>query len=280
MGTIYRYVNKINGKGYTGKTERDVKIRDWCHRSGRGSKVLKAAMDKYGENNFTLIIIEDGITSEFLNEREKYWIAYFNDFRNGYNRTEGGDGQTSESMQGKNNPMYGKKHSAESIQKMSGENNSMYGKTGESNPFYNKKHSLESREKMSESTKGENHPMYGKKGENHPNYGKKHSAKSIQKMSAAQSGRNNGMYGRKHRAQTIKKISESIKGENHPMYGKKGENAVATRPEYAEARWFFLLLPMDMDIKEKRKIFLKAFSQIPRTTIYRWFQDFQREFKS
>ena len=37
---------------------------------------------------------------------------------------------------------------------------------------------------------------------------------------------------------------------------------------------------MDMDIKEKRKIFFKAFSQIPRTTIYRWFQDFQREFKS
>lgn len=62
-----------------------------------------------------------------------------------------------ERLMGENNPMFGKKHSEETIAKMSdkhkGENNSMYGK----------QHSKESREKISLSKLGKASPNKGKK---------------------------------------------------------------------------------------------------------------------
>jgi hypothetical protein len=53
----------------------------------------------------------------------------------------------SEALSGENHPMFGKSHSAESLEKMSesqrsidrtGENNPMFGKTGENNPMKKK----------------------------------------------------------------------------------------------------------------------------------------------
>lgn len=49
-------------------------------------------MNKYGINNFTIEQVEECLPEE-LNEREEYWIEYYNSFKNGYNATIGGDGK-------------------------------------------------------------------------------------------------------------------------------------------------------------------------------------------
>lgn len=248
MATIYRWRNKINGKGYTGKTERDLPVRDkqrW--RDKRDSKSLKDAMAKYGKENFTCEIIEDGITDpEYLKEREMYWISHFGDFHNGYNQTEGGEGWTSETVSGEKHPFYGKKLSVEHRQNIS-------------EALKGKRRPTEICQKISETKKGKN---YGRTGENASMYGKRHSAETCQKMSEAKRGAKNPRYGKRHSAEACQKMSETKK-----------------RPEYAQARWFFfvLLMPMNMDITEKRKQFFKAFEQIPYKTLYEWFRKWQIE---
>ena len=47
------------------------------------------AIRKYGLENFKFSIVEK-CSKEELNEKEKYWISYFNSFNNGYNQTLGG----------------------------------------------------------------------------------------------------------------------------------------------------------------------------------------------
>ena len=97
--TIYRHVNKINGKCYVGITcRRWVKCRwgsDGHGYNQPGQKKFWAAIVKYGWNNFDHEILEKGIhTPEEANEREKFWIAHFDSFKHGYNGTIGGSGAT------------------------------------------------------------------------------------------------------------------------------------------------------------------------------------------
>lgn len=47
-------------------------------------------MRKLGLENFYIEILEE-CPKEKMNEREKYWISYYNSYKNGYNGTEGGD---------------------------------------------------------------------------------------------------------------------------------------------------------------------------------------------
>jgi hypothetical protein len=51
---------------------------------------LSRGVRKYGENAYELIILEDNLKEEDLNEREKYWIKYYNTYWQGYNQTIGG----------------------------------------------------------------------------------------------------------------------------------------------------------------------------------------------
>ena len=89
---IYKITNLINGKCYIGQTT-DSKRRFSEHRAkGYGAeknKILYYAFDKYGIENFSFEIIESQI--ENYNERERYWIRYYDSFENGYNATEGGE---------------------------------------------------------------------------------------------------------------------------------------------------------------------------------------------
>lgn len=48
-------------------------------------------MRKYGIENFHIEQIEE-VANDQLNEREKYWISYYNTYFDGYNSTLGGDG--------------------------------------------------------------------------------------------------------------------------------------------------------------------------------------------
>jgi hypothetical protein len=59
------------------------------------------ALNKYGFENFDLIIVERCSSQEELNERETYWIAYYNstDKQYGYNIDSGGQkGKSTKSL--------------------------------------------------------------------------------------------------------------------------------------------------------------------------------------
>lgn len=98
MAYIYKITNKINGNIYIGQTIQTLTQR-WCNHVyaalTEGHKdytcPLHNAIRKYGEENFEKIILEE-CSIEELNDREKYWIQYYNSYNNGYNATLGGDG--------------------------------------------------------------------------------------------------------------------------------------------------------------------------------------------
>ena len=95
--SIYKITNENNDKLYIGQTAFDIKKRFKEHigkaKSGNyNHRPLYSAMNKYGINTFHIELIENGLTKEEANEREKYWISYFGTFNNnGYNATIGGD---------------------------------------------------------------------------------------------------------------------------------------------------------------------------------------------
>lgn len=89
---IYKITNNINGKCYIGQSI-DIQRR-WEEHLYKNSHclLLKYALHKYGVNNFTFEVIEE-CQPEDLNNREIYWIKYYNSFGdNGYNLTAGGGG--------------------------------------------------------------------------------------------------------------------------------------------------------------------------------------------
>lgn len=104
MGFIYKVTNNINGKVYIGKTKQDVKKRFLQHKNEAKNeaknliknKPFHKALQQYGYKNFEFNIIEE-IPDDFLEEREIYWIKYYNSYiysknSNGYNATRGGNG--------------------------------------------------------------------------------------------------------------------------------------------------------------------------------------------
>ena len=95
MGFIYLITNKLNNKQYVGKTEYTI-IDRWKehkknYKSLRDNMPIHKAMFKYGEGYFEICQLEE-CDNSLLNEREKYWIKYYNTYYNGYNATLGGDG--------------------------------------------------------------------------------------------------------------------------------------------------------------------------------------------
>ena len=143
-------------------------------------------------------VIEE-VPKELLDEREIYWIAFYNsnDPKHGYNMATGGDRHD------------GYKLSEETCRKLSvshkGKPSWMKGKT----------HSVESRRKISESMKGKPSGMKGKthseetrKKIGDSQRGKKISYETRKKMSEAKKG-NTWNKGKIRSAETRRKISES-----------------------------------------------------------------------
>ena len=90
---IYKITNLINNKVYIGQSI-DIKERwyNHLHRHQRSKDLpLYRAFEKYGIKNFTFDIIEE-CDIQNLDEREKYWIQYYDSYNNGYNMTTGGQG--------------------------------------------------------------------------------------------------------------------------------------------------------------------------------------------
>lgn len=95
MAYIYKIINDINQKIYIGKTEFSIEKRFKEHcldafRERNEKRPLYSAMKKYGIEHFHIELIEETNNPE---EREKYWIAYYKGYEEGYNATMGGDGK-------------------------------------------------------------------------------------------------------------------------------------------------------------------------------------------
>ena len=94
MGYIYKITNKVDNKIYIGQTVKTAEKRFQQHKNNSNKSyfsqiVLYKAFNKYGIDNFICEQIEE-VPNELLDEREKYWIEYYDSYFNGYNSTLGG----------------------------------------------------------------------------------------------------------------------------------------------------------------------------------------------
>lgn len=127
---IYKFENNQSHKIYIGQSTY-IKKRYYGHLYDAYNRPehcsgVDPAIAKYGINNFTFSIIEN-CPIEKLDEREIYWIAYYDSYHNGYNRTPGG-----KALRGENHPralltekdvwmireMYNNKESRRNVYKM------------------------------------------------------------------------------------------------------------------------------------------------------------------
>ena len=91
---IYCYTNQITNQKYVGCTN----LKYQSQRSGpKGNKYIKMcsqfgqAIQQYGWSNFVYSVLEDNLTKEQAEDREKYWISELDTiFPNGYNLQSGG----------------------------------------------------------------------------------------------------------------------------------------------------------------------------------------------
>jgi group I intron endonuclease len=154
-GFIYLTTNLVNGKKYIGMCKN-------THREnylGSGT-LLKKAIEKYGKENFKREILQECVTFEELSEAEKYWIYKHNavNDENFYNLTAGGFGGSSDYLK-----EYWNKLTKEERKKC--RNWYINDMTGKNNPMYGKKHSLETRKKIGLKSKDRNwhHPNHNGK---------------------------------------------------------------------------------------------------------------------
>lgn len=158
---IYKITNKKTNKYYVGRTSELQKRFDRHLRELRGNKhhciYLQRVWNKYGEQNFEFSIVEFGLSEEEAIKKEQdYLDNKRNEIYNVSYASTGGDLLTNHPMkeqiiekmtksirqryenmteeerkkiyghQGKNNPMYGKKHSSEVIKKIKQKNEEYY----------------------------------------------------------------------------------------------------------------------------------------------------------
>lgn len=90
MCGIYKITNLINNKSYIGQAL-DIKDRWNRHKRTHDNCAIHQAFEKYGLTNFSFEVIEECLPEQ-LNEREIYWIAQFDSYKNGYNMNPGGEG--------------------------------------------------------------------------------------------------------------------------------------------------------------------------------------------
>ena len=92
MVGIYKITNKTNNKVYIGQSN-NLERRKKEHFSWKlnNRQYIDELISDLGADNFLFEVIEYCSQNE-LDEKEKYWIEYYNSFYDGYNRTKGGAG--------------------------------------------------------------------------------------------------------------------------------------------------------------------------------------------
>jgi NUMOD3 motif/GIY-YIG catalytic domain len=209
---IYLITNILNNRKYVGFHATNNLNDDYL---GSGELINKA-VKHYGKDKFTKIILEHTNEKEWR-EKEVYWIKEKKTHisNGGYNLTTGGDGCVGYK--------YTEKQRQQLIIRVSGENNPMYGK----------KHTQESIEKNRKSNTGKKQSEETKKKRAKSNTGKKRNEKTIENMKSAwelrkinhpmteetrkKIGINSKLHqtGKHHSEETKKKQSNSHKGKKH-----------------------------------------------------------------
>ena len=110
---IYKTINLINGKSYIGQHRTKNEYDSYLGSGSELQKDIKLLSSKY----FLKGIIEYCNNDEELNEREKYWIEFYDTINNGYNICKGGGDYPI--LFGEKNGFYNKKHSEETKEKLS-----------------------------------------------------------------------------------------------------------------------------------------------------------------
>ena len=96
IGFIYKVTNTLNGKIYVGQTSNTVERRWNAHirdsfKTKENYTHFQKAIRKYGKDSFTVETLE-ACSVDKLNERECFWISFYDSYHNGYNSTLGGEG--------------------------------------------------------------------------------------------------------------------------------------------------------------------------------------------
>lgn len=96
-GIIYKITCKVTNKVYIGQTIRPLADRVARHfedaeKCDHPGIHFQRAIRKYGRDAFIAEKIDEAHTRQELDEKEKYWISYYNSTVNGYNSTPGGEG--------------------------------------------------------------------------------------------------------------------------------------------------------------------------------------------
>lgn len=95
---IYKITNKINGHSYIGQSV-NIDKRIYAHKYSAQcpqahdyNTSIHQAMRKYGLENFEVEVLETLPEDKtLLNQREIYWIQFYNTYLDGYNETIGGE---------------------------------------------------------------------------------------------------------------------------------------------------------------------------------------------
>lgn len=140
FSAIYKWENTINGKVYIGQS-RDIYIRFKSYKQGIFNEHMAHAISKYGLEAFDIEIIERDVPLDKLNEREQYWMDYYQSYKSefGYNICpEAGS-------------IRGLKDCIEVQRKKA---RTLTGRCGTDAPFFGHHHTPETRKQMSESHTG------------------------------------------------------------------------------------------------------------------------------
>ena len=89
---IYKITNIQNNKSYIGQSIRPIEQRFHRHINDALNNILDThfarAIRAYGKENFQIEVIDTALTQEELNQKEQYWIQYYNTVEDGYNETD------------------------------------------------------------------------------------------------------------------------------------------------------------------------------------------------
>lgn len=89
---IYKITNKLNNKVYIGQSSNlERRYKEHFEWNNNSTQYIDLLIKDLGKDNFSYEIIEECSFSE-LDNKEKYWINYYNSFYEGYNKTKGGNG--------------------------------------------------------------------------------------------------------------------------------------------------------------------------------------------
>lgn len=87
FGKIYKISNSLNNKVYIGQTIQKLGTRFSRHKQTQEMRCphLSNAMDKYGKENFFIEQIDIANNKKELDEKELYWIKFYDAIEDGYN---------------------------------------------------------------------------------------------------------------------------------------------------------------------------------------------------